>query len=290
MFSGLYTALITPFKSDGLEIDFDEYANFLKWQLSVGINGVVALGTTAESAVLSHEEKIKIVKITVDVVNKKVPIIVGTGTNCTKTTVEFTQEVSKLGVDAALVVTPYYNKPTQAGLLAHFRAVADQGGLPVILYNIPGRTGTLIETNTLSELAHHEKIVGVKQAVDSASQLLEISSLISDKFAIYAGDDALTYFVMSIGGSGVISASANAIPERMLAIVQNALGGDMKASYQEQIRALPYINSLFKETNPAPVKAALKFMGKIKNDALRLPLVSVKSETRAIIEDVFKEK
>jgi 4-hydroxy-tetrahydrodipicolinate synthase len=288
-FRGTYTALITPFSDDKeRSIDFNALENLIEWQLDNGVSGFVALGTTAESATLSGAEKVEVIKKVMQFARKRVPIIVGTGSNCTKTSIEQTKLAKELGADGALVVSPYYNKPTQEGLFQHFSAVASEGGLPVILYNIPGRTGVEIATETFARLAKVPNIEGVKEASGSSGKLMEIAEVAAPTWSILAGDDNVTYLVMAIGGSGVISASANAIPKEMSSIVTNAVEDRWVESKAAQVKSLPMIRSLFIETNPAPAKAALKLRGIIASDALRLPLVTVKETTRAALKDGLK--
>ena len=283
VFSGVITALITPFKTLPTEwpsIDFETFDNLIEWQISCGVSGLVIFGTTGESATLDDSEKLELIQRAKDVIRGRVQLIAGTGSNNTKKSIELTKKVRELGIDGALAVAPYYNKPTQEGLFQHFSTIAREGELPLIVYNVPGRTGVEISVDTLSKLAKVENIVAVKQAVDSATTLMELSAAVSDKISILAGDDPLTYFVMSCGGHGVISASASVIPKEMVAITKEYERGNLQASCAAQQRVLPVIRTLFMETNPAPAKAALKHLGLIPSDTLRLPLVPVRDETR----------
>lgn len=287
MFKGTLTALITPFRPeprDNPAVDYDTLTKLVEWQIQSGVQGLVPCGTTAESVTLTHDEKISVIKRVMEVTKKRVPIIVGTGTNCTRDSVALSREVKELGADGVLVVSPYYNKPTQEGLYQHFKTVAEQGGLPVVLYNIPGRTAVEILPETFGRLAKVPGIVAVKEATGSAGRIMDIVEYTDGKLAMFAGDDNITYLVMSVGGQGVISASANVIPKEMIAITEHALNNRWKESLQAQVAALPAIRALFTETNPAPAKAALQMMGKIPHETLRLPLVSVKDETRAILK------
>ena len=290
MFHGTLTALITPFKpavGAEPEIDFDALTDLVEWQLSCGINGFVVLGTTGESATLSHHEKIAVFKHVVQITKKRVPLIAGTGTNCTQSSIELTREAKELGYDGALVVAPYYNKPTQEGLYQHFCAVAHYGGLPVVIYNIPGRTSIDISAETFGRLSKHSEFVGVKEASGSSGKLMEIAEAVQGRIHLYAGDCNVTYLVMCAGGRGVISASANVIPKEMLAVTSSFEAGRKDDSFRAQIAALPKIKALFAETNPAPAKAVLAMSGKIESDTLRLPLVTVKQETREMLKRVF---
>lgn len=287
MFQGTIPALITPFKNapqDRPEIDFKTLESLIEWQLASGVSGLCVCGTTAEATTLSHDEKIAIVKHVISVNNSRVPVIVGTGSNDTAVTLEFTKEVKQLGADGALVVSPYYNKPTQEGLYQHFKLVAQKGGLPVVLYNIPGRTGVAIAIETFRRLAEIKEIVGVKQAVDSADALIKLRAAVEDKMDILSGDCSLVYSMLAVGGKGTITASANVIPKEMCAITDAVSNGDWEGALNAQMRVLGMIDALFAETNPAPAKAALKLLGKIEHETLRLPLVSVKDETRALVK------
>lgn len=292
MFSGVYTAIITPFCAEPKghpEIDMRALDDLVEWQIACGIDGFVVCGTTGESVTLSHEERLTVIERVRDVVKGRVAVIAGTGSNNTRTTVEFTKEVKRLGIDGALVVSPYYNKPQQEGLFEHFSTVAKEGGLPVILYNIPGRTGVAISIPIFERLSKVQNIVAVKEASGSAQVLLELSRVVGDKLGIFAGDCGYTYFVMSVGGKGVISACANVIPREMKAIVDKWNAGDVKGAYNAQIHALPIIDSMFLETNPAPAKAALKILGKLENETFRLPLVPVANNTRENIAKLLRE-
>lgn len=284
---GCITALVTPFKAG--KVDEDSLAALIEWQLASGVNGFVVLGTTAETATLSEEEKLLVLKRVKDLTKGRVPLIAGTGTNCTKHTIENTRLAKELGYDAALVVSPYYNKPTQAGLFEHFSAVAKDGGLPIIIYNIPGRTAVDISAETFAKLSTNSTFIGVKEASGSAGKLMDIVEATEGRMPLYAGDCNLTYLCLALGGNGVISASANAIPREMTDITDLYFKGDRQGSLNAQIKTLPAIRAMFIETNPAPAKAALKFLGKIADDELRLPLVRVKPETRALMERVLKE-
>lgn len=290
MFSGTITALVTPFKQRGgeTEIDFDALDGLLTWQLQAGVSGFVVAGTTGECPTLTDAEKTTLLKHVISRVKGQVPVIMGTGVNDTRKTIEATRVARDCGADAALVVTPYYNKPTQEGLVAHFSAVAKDGGLPVVLYNVPSRTAVDISVATYVRLAKVPNIVGTKEATDSMSKLLNLAEAVADKITLLAGDCGITYFVMSVGGKGVISAAANCIPEMMVAVTSNAAKDAWTAASKAQMSAMPYINAIFAETNPCPAKAILKLLGKLPDETLRLPLVSVSDKTRELIKSVFK--
>ena len=283
---GVITPLITPFRGSGIEpaVDYDSLDRLIEWQLASGVHGFCPCGTTGESATLSHEEKLEVIRFTVERVRGRVPVIAGTGSNCTKTTVEFSKEAARLGVDAALVVSPYYNKPTQEGLYQHYKAVAETAGLPIILYNIPGRTAVDLSVETFRRLVKLPQIIGIKESSGSADKLLDFAvSVDVAKFSIVAGDDGWTYFTLCSGGKGVISATANAFPEEMAAITDSYHAGQVDKSRDAQLKAAPIIRLMFSETNPGPVKAALLTKGKITSDGLRLPLVPVREDTRSAV-------
>ncbi|MCB0322210.1 MAG: 4-hydroxy-tetrahydrodipicolinate synthase [Bdellovibrionales bacterium] len=289
-FRGTFTALVTPFRAGPgrqSQLDLATWDALLEWQISVGVAGVVIYGTTGEAPTLSQQEKLELTKRAVEVVAGRVPVIAGTGSNATGPSIELTQTVKRLGVDAVLTVAPYYNKPNQEGLLQHFRAIADEGGLPLVLYNIPGRSVISISLDTIARLSEHPKIVAIKQAVDSAAELTELAGRIEGRMALLAGDDPIIYATMAAGGTGVISASASVIPERICAITDRALQGDWAGAKAAQQEALPFIRALFSETNPAPAKAALQLMGRLPDDSLRLPLVSVADTTRRRLQELF---
>jgi 4-hydroxy-tetrahydrodipicolinate synthase len=286
MFTGTFTALITPFHDDvERSVDFDALTNVMEWQLEKGINGFVVCGTTGEAATMTPAERAAVIKHVVDVTNKRVPVIAGTGTNNTTQTVAATKEAKELGVDAALVVNPYYNKPTQEGLYQHYKAAAEQGGLPVILYNIPGRSAVSLSIDTFKRLAALPEVIAVKESTGSAENLMQLVESVN--IDILSGEDTMVYLMMSVGGKGVISASANVIPEKMLAITNSFLKGDRSSSLAAQVSSLAIIRAMFAEANPGPAKAALKEMGIIPSDTLRLPLVTVTEETRALLKRVL---
>lgn len=284
MFSGTITALVTPFQrgSAAAKIDYDALSNLIEWQLACGVSGFVAAGTTGESATLSGDEKLELFRFVVRAVKGRVPVIAGTGSNNTSASVSLTRAAKECGVDGALAVAPYYNKPTQAGLIAHFRAIADVG-LPVILYNIPGRSVIDIEISTFEALASHPQITAVKEASGSAAKLLEFAQRVGDRLTLLSGEDHMTFFAMAAGGAGVISASSNAIPSAMCRITEAMQRGDSAGGLRAQLDALPAIRALFIESNPAPAKAALAAAGRIACEDLRLPLVPISEKSREIV-------
>lgn len=290
MFSGTLPALVTPFKNTPQmcpDVDYAAWESMIEWQLKCGVNGIVIYGSTGEAATLSKEEKIELTKIAVRVVNKRVPVIAGTGSNNTRDSIELTKKVKELGVDGALAVSPYYNKPTQEGLYQHFKAIAEEGGLPLVVYNIPGRAVVEISTETFARLAKLPGVVAVKQSVDSIVKLIELAEVAEGKMTILAGDDPLVYTMMTTGAKGTISASASVFPEMMKAIVDSGLKQDWQNCFQLQCKALPYINAMFAETNPIPAKAALKLMGKIPYDTMRLPLVAASEKTKELLKTLI---
>lgn len=290
LLQGTLTALITPFNDDtDRSIDFDSLSRLIEWQIESKVSGFVACGTTAEAATMTSDERMKVIKFVVDQSRGRVPVIAGTGTNDTRATIEATRRAKELGVDAALIVSPYYNRPTQDGLVAHFTAVAEKGGLPVVVYNIPGRTAVAISSDTFKKLRSVPGIIGVKESSGSGDTLLDLAAISGPGFSVVSGDDNWTYLAMAMGGTGVISASSNAIPQLMTAITEPALRGDYPAARAAQLKALPIIRSLFIETNPVPAKTALKLLGVIKSDAPRLPLVPLRPENKVQLERIFSK-
>ena len=290
MFEGTYTALITPFLDTPAghpDIDYETWEALIEWQLGAGVSGLVVYGTTGESPTLSVPEKLELLKRAIAVVKGRVPVIAGTGSNNTKASIELTKEAAAVGADAVLAVAPYYNKPTQEGLYLHFKALAEQGGLPVVVYNVPGRTCVKIEVDTLARLAVLPNIAAIKQAVDSAGELVDLGGRTSGELSLMAGDDPIIYSTMCAGGTGVISATASAFPEKIVAITEAALRGDWQASRTAQQEALPYISAIFTETNPIPAKAALALMSRLPHETLRLPLVPAADATRSRLKELL---
>lgn len=287
MFQGCFSAIVTPFREGSAELDIPALDALVEWQLESGIDGIVACGSTGEAATLDDEEKVKVIRRVCEIVKGRVPVIAGTGNNCTRHSIELTKAVQTCGVDGVLLVAPYYNKPSQEGLFRHFEAVANEGKIPVIVYNIPGRSVVEILPPTLERLSKLPGIVGVKHAVDSVSRLVEVAAALDGRASLLAGDDPMVHAVLSVGGSGVISASATVIPKTMRRITDAGRKGDLNSAFEYQKKAMPFINALFLETNPTPAKAALKILGKIPSDTLRLPLVPVTESTRARLQDLF---
>jgi len=270
MFKGSIVALVTPFAGDG--VDEAAYKKLVDWQIKEGTSGIVPCGTTGESPTLSEKEHERTIEFCVQVVGHRVPVIAGTGSNSTAEAVHMTKHAARVGADAVLVVTPYYNKPTNKGLYLHFKAVADSVKIPLILYNIAGRTGRNIEPEVMAKLARDCKnIVGVKDASGSLDQMLRIREMCPKDFVLLSGDDALTLPVLSIGGSGVISVAANIVPRDVAAVIDAFDKGDLKKAREIHLKLMPLIRALFIETNPIPVKKAAEMLG-LCNGALRLPL------------------
>jgi len=277
MFSGSWVAVVTPFKNG--EIDEGALRDLVNWHVESGTNGIVAVGTTGESPTLSHNEHHRVVEICVETAAKRIRVMAGTGSNSTDEAVDLTVHAKNAGADAALIVNPYYNKPTQEGIYRHYMAIADAADIPQFLYNIPGRTGGRIEVPTMARLATHKNIIGVKDAVGDLNFTSETIARIGNDFTILSGDDALTLPMMSLGAKGVISVAANIAPEKIAALTGAMLAGDLAAARAVHFEMLDVINAMFYETNPIPVKTALAMMGKI-HEEFRLPLCPMSQTNR----------
>lgn len=278
MFTGALTALITPF-ADG-RIDAGALERLVEEQIESGIHGLVPCGTTGESATLSHEEHTEVVRLTVKAARGRVPVIAGTGSNSTAEAIRLTKEAKNVGADGALLISPYYNKPTQEGLFQHYQAVARESALPLIVYNVPGRTGSKVEVQTLARLAPLPQIAGVKDATGSLEHALDTVRECGSDFALYSGEDALTLPIMLIGGRGVISAVANIVPADMSELVNACLAERLDRARELQLRMLPLIHACFIETNPIPVKTACAMLGKCREE-FRLPMTPMAEANRA---------
>ena len=272
MFSGAIVAIVTPFKNG--KVDEETLRELIEFQIANGTDGIVPCGTTGESPVLSHEEHDRVIEITVDAVKKRVPVIAGTGSNSTEEALRLTKHAQEVGADGALMVCPYYNRPTQEGLYEHYKFIAENVSIPIIMYNIPGRTGVNMTPQTMVRLAKVRNIVGVKEASGSLQQMAEIISICGPDFDVLSGDDFFTYPLLCLGGSGIISVVSNVVPADMAQLVDSFKAGDMKKAKELHYKMTPLINALFIETNPTPVKAALSLMGKIRYE-MRLPLVKL---------------
>jgi 4-hydroxy-tetrahydrodipicolinate synthase len=278
MFEGSMIPIITPFK-DG-EVDGKALSDLIEWHIAEGSHAIVPCGTTGESATLSFEEHTKVVKLTVDVVNKRVPVMAGTGANSTSEAILLTKEAMDAGADGSLLVAPYYNKPTQEGLYLHYKAIADAvPGFPLVLYNVPGRAAVDINPATVARLAEIDSIVGIKEATGSMKQVSEVIRLCGDKIAVYSGDDFTTYSIYALGGKGSISVTANVLPSRTAAMWEAWKAGDMTKARAIHYELDPLNSAMFLETNPIPVKTALALMGKVKEE-FRLPLCKMADDNR----------
>jgi 4-hydroxy-tetrahydrodipicolinate synthase len=287
MFNGSIVAIATPFKND--QIDEEALRNLIDDQIAKGTDGIVPCGTTGESATLTHEEHCKVIDIVVDQTNKRVPVIAGSGSNSTHETVYLTEYAKKAGADAGLIITPYYNKPTQEGLYQHFKYVADRVDLPIVMYNVPGRTAVNMLPETVIRLAKHPNIVSIKEASGSMDQAAAIIDGTDDDFGLLAGEDALIYPLLCIGANGVISASVNACPAQVAEMYDSFAAGDLEKAKAMHFKLLPLFEAFFSETNPIPVKKALELQGLVGPE-IRLPLLPMTdagtAKMKAVMESV----
>ena len=280
IFKGIATAMVTPMTPFG--VDYDALGRFIDFQLESGIHALVAVGTTGESATLTPEERKEVIRYTVRRVDGRVPVIAGTGTNNTAHVLEYTKSACDDGADGVLVVTPYYNKATQNGLIAHFTAVADASQRPVILYNVPSRTGCNLLPATVQTLAQHENICAIKEASGNMAQVVDILARCADNLDVLSGEDGLTVPMMSMGAVGCISVVSNVVPAQTAQMAQAALDGNFPEAARMQYQLLPLINALFSEVNPIPAKAAVSAMG-FGQEYLRLPLTPMEEANRAVL-------
>ena len=287
LFKGAGVALITPFHEDG-SVNYGKLTEFLEEQIAEGTDAIVAVGTTGEAATLTEDEHIEVVAHTVKVVNHRIPVIAGTGSNCTATAIDLSKRAEQAGADGLLLVTPYYNKATQKGLYTHYKAIADAVSIPCILYNVPGRTGMKIEPKTMADLYHNVKnIVGVKEATGDVGSTAELMRLVDEDFLLYSGEDGIIVPLLSIGGSGVISVLSNVAPRQTADICKKWFAGDVKGAWEEQKRALPLIHSLFMEVNPIPVKAGMNLQGKAVG-GMRLPLTEMEEAHQEVLKEEMR--
>ncbi|MCS6897959.1 MAG: 4-hydroxy-tetrahydrodipicolinate synthase [Nitrospira sp.] len=286
MFAGSLVAIVTPFRNG--RVDERSLVELIEWQIAKGTDGIVPCGTTGESATLSHEEHNRVIQLTVEAVNRRVPVIAGTGSNSTDEAIALTKHAKRAGADGALLITPYYNKPTQEGLYRHYMAVAEAVDLPLVLYNIPGRTGVNMLPSTIARLSTIDTIVGVKEGSGSVQQASDIVQLCGDRITVLAGDDSLTLPMMAVGAKGVITVTANIVPTEMAQLVKTFAAGKVVEARQLHFTLSPLFAALFLETNPIPVKEALGMMGKIDPE-LRLPLCPMGQETREKLRQVLKD-
>lgn len=283
VFKGSIVALVTPFRNG--EVDFAAINDLVEWHIASGTSGIVPCGTTGESPTLSHEEHNAVVDAVVKAARKRVPVLAGAGSNSTAEALRLVKHAEKAGADGVLVITPYYNKPTQAGMRAHYEAIAAETALPIVIYNVPSRTGVSIAPETVIQLAKLPNIVGVKEATGSMDQASAI--LTGCQIDLLSGDDSLTLPLMAIGGCGVISVVANVLPQKMAALTRAVFKGDLSAAEQLHRDLFPVCRAMFMETNPIPVKAALAMMGRIADD-IRLPLLPLGADARARLHAILE--
>lgn len=277
IFKGAGVAIVTPMKANG-EVNYEQFRDLVEFQIAGGTDSIIVCGTTGEASTLTHEEHLDVIKYCVEVVAGRVPVIAGTGSNCTQTAIYLSQEAEKYGVDGLLLVSPYYNKATQNGLYAHFKAVADSVKIPVILYNVPGRTGCNILPETVVRLCNDvENIVGVKEASGNISQIAQLAALADGKVDIYSGNDDQIVPILSLGGVGVISVLSNVAPRQTHDICEKYFNGDVAGSCKMQLEAIELCGALFCEVNPIPIKKALELMGKC-DGTLRMPLTEMEEK------------
>lgn len=283
---GAIVAIVTPFK-DG-KIDEDGLKELIEWQIKSGTHCVVPCGTTGESATMSHEEHMRVVELTVATVNGRVPVIAGTGSNSTSETIMLTHHAKKAGADAALVITPYYNKPSQEGLYQHFMAVAGECKFPMILYNVPGRTSVNMLPQTVARCAENGYVIGIKEATGSLKQVTDVIRFCPLNFILLSGDDFTAFPTMAVGGKGVISVASNVMPKEMASMMNAFFKGDLDKARRLNSRLFPLFEALFFETNPVPAKTALAEMGRIGSDEVRLPLAAMSEVNRDRLMEVLK--
>ncbi len=280
---GTYTALVTPFAKG--KVDFTRFRANIQAQVKAGVTGIVPVGTTGESPTLSHDEHCKVIETAVKAAKGRVQVIAGTGSNCTAEAVDYTKHAKKAGADGALMVNPYYNKPTQEGLYRHFMTVADTVDLPIILYNIPGRTNITMTPATVARLYKHDNIVAIKEATGSLDMAGEIASVCD--IPMLSGDDSLTLPLIAVGAKGVVSVASNIVPDRVVALASNALMGDFASALAIHRSLFPLMKNLFIETNPVPVKYAMQLMG-LDTGEVRLPLCAMSKENQAALKKILK--
>jgi len=285
LFKGSGVALVTPFKTDG-SVDYESLRKLIDFQIDNETDAIIITGTTGESATLSYVEHLSVIEECIEYVNKRIPVIAGTGSNCTKTAINMSKEAENLGADGLLIVTPYYNKTTQNGLINHYSKIAEKVNIPIILYNVPSRTGCNIEPTTIKKLVEQNpNIKGIKEASGNITNVAKISELLGEKINIYSGNDDQIVPILSLGGVGVISVIANILPKQTHDLVMNYLNGNTDLSKKEQIKMLKLVKALFKEVNPIPVKKALETMNMI-NGTLREPLLEIEEENK---KELIKE-
>ena len=287
IFTGAATALVTPITENG--IDYDAFGRLIDWQIDSGIDALVICGTTGEGSTLTDEEHREAIRFSVERANKRVPIIAGTGSNDTDYAIDLTRYSTQVGADAMLVVTPYYNKATQKGLVKMYEVIANATDKPIILYNVPSRTGVNIEPKTYLELSEIDNVCAIKEANGNISKIVETVALVGDKLDIYSGNDDQIVPIMSVGGKGVISVLSNLLPAQTSEMCKSFMRGEIEKSMSLQVKYLPLINALFSEVNPIPVKAAMSAMG-FCEDYLRLPLTPMEDKNREVLLSLMKKE
>ncbi|HEY5513543.1 MAG TPA: 4-hydroxy-tetrahydrodipicolinate synthase [Geomonas sp.] len=286
MFQGSIVAIVTPFINGA--VDEEKLRELVEFQIENGTDAIVPCGTTGESSTLDYVEHDRVIKIVIEQVNKRVPVIAGTGSNCTREAIEITRHAKELGADGALLVTPYYNKPSQEGLFLHYKAVADAVALPQVLYNVPGRTSVNLLPETVARLAVHPNIVAIKEATGSLQQASEVLALCGENITVLSGDDFITLPMMACGAKGVISVTANIMPKEVAALVDAFFAGNLEEAKRLHLYLLKISNAMFIETNPVPVKTGVSLMGKCR-DEVRLPLAPLAEANRAKLAAIMKE-
>ncbi len=288
IFKGAGVAIVTPFKDNG-EVNYPEFEKMIEFQIKNGTDAIIVCGTTGEAATMSEEEHMDVVKFCIDKVAGRIPVVAGTGSNCTQTAIELSKKAQEYGADAVLLVTPYYNKATQGGLYAHFGAVAKEIDIPIILYNVPSRTGCNILPETAVKLAKDfDNIVGIKDVTGNISQTIKMMSLTEGSIDLYSGDDDQIVPIMSVGGIGVISVLSNVAPQQTHEICAKCLEGDYETARELQFKAYPLVKALFSEVNPIPVKTALKLIG-FQPGPLRLPLTELEPNNQELLKNEMKK-
>ncbi len=286
MFNGALSAIVTPFR-DG-EVDERALRDHIEWQIQSGVDGIVPCGSTGESATLTHEEHDRVIKITIEQTRRRVPVVAGTGSNSTAEAIRLTASAREMGADGALMISPYYNKPTQEGIFRHYKMIAQAVDLPLIVYNIPGRTGSNIAPETFARLCEIRNIVGIKEASGSMDQISDIRRMCGDRLTILSGDDSTVVPIMALGGKGVIATISNIMPREMHDLAAAGLAGDFARMREIHYRMLPLMRAIFVETNPIPVKQAVAFMGRCTNE-LRMPLCPMSAPAAEKLKTVMKE-
>ena len=288
VFTGAGVAIVTPFKANG-EVDYEKFAELIEFQIAEGTDAIIVCGTTGESSTLTHEEHLDVIRYCVKQVAGRIPVVAGTGSNCTETAIYLSVEAEKAGADGLLLVSPYYNKATQKGLYMHYKAVADSVKIPCLIYNVPSRTGCNVLPETVVKLCTEvENIAGVKEASGNISQITKLMALADGKVDLYSGNDDQIVSLLALGAKGVISVLSNVAPKQTHDICAKFFAGDVAGSCAEQLRAIPLCNALFCEVNPIPVKKALSLMGK-EAGILRMPLTEMEEENAAKLEKAMKE-